>query len=286
MAVSEEIVSDFLYEGIEIDPVSKTISLKPKFNSHSEMTFLLKPHLVFSEPSFGKVYSLFKRDALQEGSAENCFVQALKNENGWKFRAKTDRDDLIRRIIRSRRKLSSDFDTLVMISSEDLLNNDIFESVRKVTKYENFIKDAFFKMEASEIYYRYYDFDKPKEDINDDFTFSRIDHHIYRDLLDMMRGNNVFTYKKTGPTTREYLEKYMRIPNEIDFKARHEINDKRVLVLDDTVSSGKTLSEYAFALNATFCPSSITFLTVFSPLGDARTDIYNDSVEVLPCLDF
>lgn len=285
MSVSEEIVRDFLYEGIEIDPVSKTISLNPKFKSHSEITMLLKPHLVYSAPSIGKVYSLFKRESLQEGTAENCFVQALKNENGWKFKNKTDRDDLIRRIIRSRRKLSSDFDTLVMISSEDQLNNEIFKSVRKVAKYENYIKDAFFKVEASEVYYRYYDFDRLKNDINDDFSFGRIDHHIYRDLQDMMLANNVFTYKKTDSSTREYLEKYLRVLNESDLKSRHEINDKNVLVLDDTVSSGKILSDYAFALNATFCPSSITFLTVFSPLGDAETDIYNDSIEVLPFQD-
>ena len=62
---------------------------------------------------------LFKRESLQDSSDAGCFVKAIKNENGWKFKSNTDQDELIRRIIRSTRELSSDFDTLIMISSED-----------------------------------------------------------------------------------------------------------------------------------------------------------------------
>ena len=79
-------------------------------------------------------------------------------------------------------------------------------------------------MEASEIYNRYYDFDGLHKVIKDDFTFSRIDRHISRDLLEMMEANNVFSYKKTDSMIREYLEKYLRVLNETDLLDRHVIN--------------------------------------------------------------
>lgn len=285
MHVSAAFINDCLDEGITIDVVSKTISFYSNSEFVKRKNSFFKPHLVYSERSFGKVFSLFKRESLQDSSAESCFVQAIKNENGWRFKNNTDHNELIRRIIRSSRVLSSDFDTLITIKSEDQFNNSIFECVRSVTKYQHFINDTFYKITASEVYDREYDYDFLKSYLKDDFRLWLIDQHISRNLFEMMRGNNVFTYKKTDPVSREYLEISLRILNSLDLKAREEINDRKVLVLDDTVSSGKTLSDYAFALNATFCPTSITFLTVFSPQGDAGTDIYNDSIEVLPYQD-
>ena len=39
-----------------------------------------------------------------------------------------------------------------------------------------------------------------------------------------------------------------------------------VLIIDDTVTSGKTISDAAEAFKETYTPSSITFLTLLSPL--------------------
>ena len=44
------------------------------------------------------------------------------------------------------------------------------------------------------------------------------------------------------------------------------INDKRILLLDDTVMTGKSLSDSAIAIKDTYSPSNITALTLFSPL--------------------
>lgn len=42
------------------------------------------------------------------------------------------------------------------------------------------------------------------------------------------------------------------------------INDKNILIIDDTVTTGSTLSTSADAIWSTFNPKSITFLTIFS----------------------
>ena len=44
------------------------------------------------------------------------------------------------------------------------------------------------------------------------------------------------------------------------------INDKDILILDDTISSGKTISDSVYAINETFKPKSITVITLFSKI--------------------
>jgi hypoxanthine-guanine phosphoribosyltransferase len=44
------------------------------------------------------------------------------------------------------------------------------------------------------------------------------------------------------------------------------INDKNILVLDDTIASGKTISEACKIIIESFTPKSITVITLFSKL--------------------
>lgn len=89
MSVSENFINGFKNEGITVDVVNKTISFNRKSGIYIRKNSLLKPHLVYSDKDFGRVYSLFKRESLQDSSDAGVFVQALKNENGWKFKNKS-----------------------------------------------------------------------------------------------------------------------------------------------------------------------------------------------------
>ena len=46
------------------------------------------------------------------------------------------------------------------------------------------------------------------------------------------------------------------------------INGKNVLIFDDTVTTGKTISDSGEAICSMFIPKSITFITLFSALND------------------
>lgn len=50
------------------------------------------------------------------------------------------------------------------------------------------------------------------------------------------------------------------------------INDKNILIIDDTVTTGATLSTSADAICRTFKPKSITFLTIFSSKDNEAID--------------
>lgn len=275
-----------LDEGIDIDRKTRTISFNPYHQNNVDTNDLLKPYLVYSEQKFGKVYSIFERKENKERTDGNPCVYAFKGINGWKFKNKSDRDELIRRIINASKLLSSKFDTLVMTPSTNSFNNEIFELVKKHTNFNSYINDMFYKLSASEVYDRYYDYDKLSKIIKDKHELQRVDSAISQALLDMMQGTNIFTYKLIPSSYRKYIDSSLKVVDKVELKYKDQINDKKVLILDDTVSSGKTLSESAFALNATFSPKSITFLTVFSPLENPKAGIHNDKVQILESNDY
>ena len=84
-------------------------------------------------------------------------------------------------------------------------------------------------------------------------------------------GYGVFSYKYIEENYRKYVILSMYISDEVksNLELANVINGKRVLVLDDTVTSGKTISDSAETFMETFDPKDITFLTLFSPLSNA-----------------
>jgi hypothetical protein len=86
------------------------------------------------------------------------------------------------------------------------------------------------------------------------------------------RGGNdgVFSYKFIKPAIlRNAILQSMKVSDNYangEFEVADRINGKNALIIDDTVTSGKTLSDSAHAILEMYDPKSITFLTLFSPL--------------------
>ena len=84
------------------------------------------------------------------------------------------------------------------------------------------------------------------------------------------KNDGVFSYKYIKPNElRDAIVQSMYISDEYkdNLEYAEMINNKRMLILDDTVTSGKTISDSANALLDTFDPKDITFLTLFTPLN-------------------
>jgi predicted amidophosphoribosyltransferase len=80
----------------------------------------------------------------------------------------------------------------------------------------------------------------------------------------MQRANDgMFSYKYIPAKLRNKIGETIYTNKEL--KLADEINGKRILILDDTVTTGKTLSDSAKALMSTFTPASITFFTIMTP---------------------
>ena len=80
-------------------------------------------------------------------------------------------------------------------------------------------------------------------------------------------NNNIFSYKYIPKHLRFCIKKSIEMYPETDLlKYAEFINDKDILVLDDTISSGTTISEYCKNIMETFTPKSLTVITLFSPI--------------------
>lgn len=65
---------------------------------------------------------------------------------------------------------------------------------------------------------------------------------------------------------RKYITKTMDIHEEKTIEYAHYINDKDILILDDTIASGTTISEACRIIMKTYAPKSMTIITLFSKL--------------------
>ena len=75
----------------------------------------------------------------------------------------------------------------------------------------------------------------------------------------------MFSYKYIPVNLRNKIGKTMRLSDGNGIELANEINGKKILILDDTVTTGKTISDSAKALLDTFAPASITFFAIMTP---------------------
>lgn len=83
---------------------------------------------------------------------------------------------------------------------------------------------------------------------------------------EMIKDNDYFSYRKIPPNLRKFIDTSSVIDANDALKYSDMINDKDVLILDDTISSGETISDNVQVLMKTFEPKSVQVITLFGPL--------------------
>ena len=80
----------------------------------------------------------------------------------------------------------------------------------------------------------------------------------------MISKKEAFTYKDIPTNIRQYIINSCKIDNEL--KYQNEINNKRILILDDTIATGKSISDVSKLIYETYDCKSVDILTLFSGL--------------------
>lgn len=200
-----------------------------------------EPYPIYREENRHKVISMFEGEAPHHDVM--CFLE--------RFVAKT-------------KELQGEFDVIIITPSSNKLNGEISKIVSGLIRHSDEIECYFTKLEANDVYeYWLYTnwFDKHPE----------VQHStLLQAIISMNKYNNgVFSYKFIKPIElRNAIKNSMKVSNVIaDYLSMGDyINGKNVLVIDDTIASGKTISDSANAILEMYEPQSITFLTLFSPL--------------------
>lgn len=227
------------------------------------------------------VYSILQRTPMKVvvGSSDgNPLVYAFKNENGYSFKSEYDKktiQDCIDAILKKFANnyfaaIDGDVATIVC-PSENSLNRIFAYAFRKnaesIGKVINIQEDYLVKYPVDDI--RHDVIDNSTSELNR-WLMSLPEYvaikkrNILDKALDKMDNehNGVFAYHFIKDADiRKHISKTMKLSDHAK-----SIEGENIIVIDDTMSQGKTLSESCQLLCGSYLPKSIVALTLFSPL--------------------
>ena len=264
--IQEEYNFPFLIEGIDIDIINKVVSFNNNHENNVNTSININP--IYSEINNIPVISIFKRVSNLEKTDGNPLIYALKGVNGWKFsNPKEDIIGLLKQFVRITEKINTDYDTIITVPSANVLNINFLHRLNKIIKADNKITDYFFKLDADDVWDNYIDWKGIKLEFGK--RYEKAHAELLRNFRNMeAENNNIFSFKyiKNGDF-RKYITKTME-GKSVDEQIKYApfINGKNVLILDDTISTGSSISETTEEILNSFMPKSITVITLFSKL--------------------
>lgn len=266
--IVREEIRKFLAEGIDI-PKSRTVSVNNNHQNYVDTNDCYNPYLFTDNQRGYRTISIFQRKSTIDRIDSNPLLNALKQRKGWEFNnAKEDLYKLLRNFV-SAAKLLPKYDTIIMTPSHNQLNEIVFGYLIRLIPHSYYIKDFFQKMTANEVYNCMID------DEYIDNNFGEMAKKVYADIddafIEMDKTNDgIFSYKYLQKAKyREAIMQSLKINKypHCELNYANEINGKDILVFDDTITTGKTISDSGKAIKEMFNPKSITYVTLFSAIA-------------------
>ncbi len=270
-------------DGLDIDDINFVVSFNPNHQNNVNTNDLYNPKPFYSTMNGCKVVSVFERKMSSDGSDGNPLIYALKNydkteeelkktkssTSKWRF-ANPEYDilALLRRFVAVTKEFNEPFDTIIYIPSSSKLNKYLATCIKRI-KGGDLIKGFFMKHKASYVQDYLLDEDSLLENFSERER-NEIKEKIRIAFHDMRKNNNdKFSYKFFEDSRIcKYMPVSMEVPNDVAIsnEITGKINNKRILIVDDTITTQKTLSDSSIALLETFTPKEIIFFTLFTEL--------------------
>ena len=255
----------YIVEGININSNDKTISLTDEHDKGVDFSLVNNP--VYDKYKDFDVISIFKRSKLVDDTNTerdgNPFIYALKEKKGWTFDITNDEIfRYIKRFLEICKKINNTYDTIVITPSSTNINERFMKVISKQVQAENIVREFLVKIKKEEIID---DNLIDKEQITKDYpnNYNEVITKISRSFR-RMKGAD-FEAKHLDKKYLKYV-KYIGVNNDLNI--RPMIDGKDILVLDDTISSGTTVSQCIDGITSNFTPKSITIVTLLSKLKE------------------
>lgn len=256
---------NYIVEGLNIDVDNKTVSLTDAHNSGIDFSLVNNP--VYDKHNGYDVISIFKRTSLTDINNtqrdDNPFIYALKKKNGWKFNITSEEiNKYIRRFLNVCKKINKKYDTIIITPSASELNEKFMKAISRQVDANNIINEYFVKLSKEEIVDDdLIDIERIRHDYGN--SFNKVMSDIHRSFRRMKGETFEAKYVK-----KEYLKYIKYIETNDDDDIRKYIDDKDILLLDDTISSGETVSQCINGILSNFIPKSITIITLLSKVKE------------------
>ncbi len=253
----------YIVEGININSNDKTISLTDEHDKGVDFSLVNNP--VYDKYKDFDVISIFKRSKLVDDTNTerdgNPFIYALKEKKGWTFDITNDEIfRYIKRFLEICKKINNTYDTIVITPSSTNINERFMKVISKQVQAENIVREFLVKIKKEEIID---DNLIDKEQITKDYpnNYNEVITKINRSFRRMEGAD--FEAKHMDKKYLKYV-KYIGVNNDLNI--RPMIDGKDILVLDDTISSGTTVSQCIDGITSNFTPKYITIVTLLSKL--------------------
>lgn len=270
-----KIINEHVYNilneyGIDIDSATKTVGFNPNHQEYIDTNDSWNPKPIYNEINGYKVISVFERKESDDKLDGNPLIYALKGKYNWQLKnPRYDYMALMRRFIAVCKELNEEYDVIIVTPSSTSLNIEILHKVIEFIPHKVHFERFFHKEDAKTVFADLVDIgfiERNFDEADQDKMYKAFALSFKR----MEKENNgIFSYKYINPIRlRGAVLNSMSINHDItnDANIYSLIDNKKVLIIDDTVASGKTISDSAEALCNVFNPSSVTFFTLFSPL--------------------
>lgn len=258
-------LDNYIVEGLNIDVDNKTVSLTDAHNSGIDFSLVNNP--VYDKHNGYDVISIFKRTSLTDINNTqrdgNPFIYALKKKNRWKFNITSEEiNKYIRRFLTVYKKINNKYDTIIITPSASELNEKFMNVISKQVNADKIINEYFVKLTKEEIIDDdLIDIERIRNDYGN--LFNKVMSEIHRSFRRMKGETFEAKYVK-----KEYLKYIKYIETNGDDDIRKYIDDKDILLLDDTISSGETVSQCINGILSNFIPKSITIITLLSKVKE------------------
>lgn len=242
---------DYIAEGIDIDYENKTVKINLSHENGIDTSTINNP--LYTKINGYDVISIFTRKKYQRSDG-NPLLYALKGLNDWKIE-KFDIDILLKQFIKIAEKIDPVYDTIIKIPSKNDLNNIFMNRLNKIIKCDNNITTLLTKLDPEIVWMEGVDF----------ANMSREEIEILENEFTKM--GDYFSFKLIPIKFRKYIKKIYDenyIHDQLD--VADKINNKKILILDDTIASGQTISLFTKQILDMYAPNEVTIITLFSKL--------------------
>jgi len=258
-------------EGIDYDEFEKTVSYNPSHEEGADTSLENNPSFTDEFGDGVRVYSIFKRKHDNYRDA-NPLIYALKGENDWHFKTNKDRYAVFSQAEKIIRKFSNVYKVgvTIMCPSGGTVNKAFANLLLNVNKNATLITDLLRKLTAEEVIDSCSERDSYFRRVYNERNKFNIAMATLRNAARKMKAerDGYFTFHFIyDDTLRDAITHTVELDENVKAKYVAQINDKDILIIDDTISHGNTIRNVINEIKLFYTPKSITVLTLLSGFG-------------------
>jgi hypothetical protein len=268
LSLMERIENKQIFEGIDFDTEKLTVSYNPNHEENVDTSIENNPTNNTEIIPGVNVWYIFKRKRGFRGDG-NPLIYALKGEKGWTFNSEEDRIAIENQfdLIATKFATLYPIGVTVIIPSGNELNHHIADVIKSKSPDAKIIEGVICKLTTEEVedivldksseFRKYYG-----SEFNT--AFKRLT--LYLDDMDTHRKGTFSRHFVKDNEMRDVLNFTLKVSTDKYATYANLINDKDILIIDDTISRGQSINEACKIMMESYSPKSITVLTLLSKL--------------------